>query len=394
MTGDIFIYGYIGTDKRQGEISFEDVNQQIRQNAAASELIVHIVSGGGDVFEGEAIYNALKNSGKKITTNIEGTCASIATLIAAAGDYIIMNRTARFMIHNPKISGLTQAADSNQLRQVASQLDQVKTLLVGVYDRKTTIGKEKLWELYDNETWFTADEAQKIGFVDEVVDAIKAVAKVDLNKIKMQKNENWFVALFKGFAKMPKVKNMFSETLQTGQVIMVMSEDEDWTGKQVVFEDGSPLPSGEHALQSGKIIVVDDSSVITEVKEAPAPEKQEEQPTENTEEMENAKIKELEAQLAEVTAAKEKAEADLVAARSEATTARTEIGKIQNKQTEFEKEFLKLKEEMQKTIGDTSGLPRGPVIKNADGSNRDFDPMAEDLGNAYVTSRPSSTFKR
>jgi len=55
MTGHIFIYGGIGTDKTQREISFEDVRQQIEANKSEKELIVHIVSNGGDVFEGEAI---------------------------------------------------------------------------------------------------------------------------------------------------------------------------------------------------------------------------------------------------------------------------------------------------------------------------------------------------
>ena len=118
MAGHIFIYGGIGLDQREHEISADNVRQQINENKSESELIVHLISPGGDVFEGEAIYNALKNSGKKITTHIEGTCASIATLIAAAGSNIIMNKTARFMIHNPKISNMQTAADSRDLRHV------------------------------------------------------------------------------------------------------------------------------------------------------------------------------------------------------------------------------------------------------------------------------------
>lgn len=378
MTGDVYIYGYIGTNQRDSEVSFDNVNAQIKQNALADELVIHIISGGGDVFEGEAIYNALRNSGKKITTHIEGTCASIATLIAAAGDYVVMNRTARFMIHNPKISGLPQAADANQLRQVAKQLDQVKTLLIGVYDRKTTLGTEKLWQLYDNETWFTADEARKSGFVDEVVDAIRAVAKVDLNRLTMQKNESWFAGLFKSFSKLPKIKSMFTETLQDGKVIMVMSEDEDWTGKQVVYEDGTPLPAGDYTLQSGKVITVDEASTVSAVKDAPAPEQ--EAPKEQ--DMENQKIKELETQLAEMKAAKDRAENELLEARKSSETAVSETAKVQNRLTSFEKEFLKLKEEMSKTVGDTTPPPAGPVIKNTE-KRDEYDPMGEEALKFY-----------
>ena len=187
MTGHIQIYGGIGTERN--ETSFENVKSQLDAEKGSEELAVHIMSPGGDVFEGEGIYNLLKNANKPITTYIEGTCASIATLIAAAGDKIVMNRTGRFMIHNPKISGLNSQADARDLRHVANQLDKIKTLLIDVYDRKTTLGKPKLWELYDNETWYTADEAKTAGFVDEVVDAIKAVAKVDFKHYNEMKNE-------------------------------------------------------------------------------------------------------------------------------------------------------------------------------------------------------------
>lgn len=373
MAGHIFIYGGIGTDKREREISFDDVRQQIEQNKAESELIVHIISNGGDVFEGEAIYNALKNTGKKITTHIEGTCASIATLIAAAGDTIIMNKNARFMIHNPKISGLGASADARDLRHVASQLDQIKTLLVNVYDQKLInkgkqLPKEKLWELYDNETWLTADQAETIGFIDESVDAIKAVAKVDLNKIKIMAKEKNLWDSVQNLFSLKKFKNEFTETLQDGTVIIVMSEDEDWTGKQVIYEDGSPLPDGEHTLASGKVITVA-AGLISEVKEAAAPEDNQ------NEDMQN-RIKELEAQLAEATAARDQALAQATATEKKATEASAKAAKFENRLGTIEKEFLKLKEEAGKPIGDTTdpGLAVRPINQT---NKKGADPMGD-----------------
>lgn len=368
MAGHIFIYGGIGTDKREREISFDDVRQQIEQNKAESELIVHIISNGGDVFEGEAIYNALKNTGKKITTHIEGTCASIATLIAAAGDTIIMNKNARFMIHNPKISGLGASADARDLRHVAAQLDQIKTLLISVYDSKTSLGKEKLWELYDNETWLTADQAVQMGFIDESVDAIKAVAKVDLNKIKIMAKEKNLWDSVQNLFSLKKFKNEFTETLQDGTVIIVMSEDENWTGKQVIYEDGSPLPDGEHTLASGKVITVA-AGLISEVKEAAAPEDNQ------NEDMQN-RIKELEAQLAEATAARDQALAQATATEKKATEATAKANKFENRLGTIEKEFLKLKEEAAKPIGDTTdpGLAVRPINQT---NKKGADPMGD-----------------
>lgn len=377
MTGDIFIYGGIGTERN--EVSFDIVNRQIQENKGADELIVHIISPGGDVFEGEAIYNALRNTGKKITTHIEGTCASIATLIAGAGEKIIMNKTARFMIHNPKIAGLNQAADSRELRHVANQLDKIKGLFMNVWDAQTIkrgkpISSEKLSELYDNETWMTADEAQQMGFVDESVDAIKAVAKINLPKIKNEMKDanlvNSIIDKITNGLKSLKFKNEMMETLEDGTKVVVMSEDGDFTGKQVIYEDGSPVPAGEHKLVSGKVLVVGDNGTITEVKEAVV---------ENTEEemKKDEEIANLKAQLAEAQAKAEQAVAQVTTAKSEAVTAKSEALKFQNKVTEIEKSFLELKEAALQTVGDKTEPAKGPVFKNMDNPAMDYDPMGE-----------------
>lgn len=371
MAGHVFIYGAIGTDR--GEVSHQNVLAQLQEPdvKSASEIVVHLISPGGLVTEGEAIYNALKNTKKKITTQIEGTCASIATLIAAAGDKVIMNKNARFMIHNPQIDGLS--GDANKLRHVATQLDQIKTLLINVYDQKTSLGKEKLWELYDNETWLTAEQAEQMGFVDESVDAIKAVAKVNLNQIKMETKESWLAKAFKNLFSLSKIKNQFEETLADGRKIYVMSDDENWTGKQVVSETGEPIEPGEHALASGKILVVGDGSVITEVKEGAAPEDKQ-----KNEEMDN-KIAELEAQLAEAKAAKDSAVAEAAVAKAEAATQKSAVAKIENRIQDIEKKYLKLAEESGKTVGTRTELPKGPVFKNADGVDEVADPMGEEF---------------
>jgi ATP-dependent protease ClpP protease subunit len=372
MTGHVYIYGAIGTGP--GEVSLKNVKAQIEQDKSASDYVVHIFSPGGDVFEGYGIYNALLNTGKKITTQIEGLCASISTLIAFAGEEIIMNRTSEFMIHNPKISDLK--GDARDLRNAANQLDKIKNILVDVAWQRANrnekpISKDELWRLYDNETWLNAQETKdKYGFADEVVDAIKAVAKVDLTKIKMEKEKSGLLTMFKNLFSLPKFKNEFTETLADGRVIVVMSEDENWTGKQVVTETGEALEPGEHPLASGKILVVGDGSVITEVKEGAAPE--DKQPNE---EMDN-KIQQLEQQLAEAKAAKETAEAQ---AKVIQTEAKTTVAKIENRVQEIEKKYLKLAEELGKTVGDNSELPKGPTIKNVDDDIQTADPMGEEF---------------
>jgi ATP-dependent Clp protease, protease subunit len=377
MTGHIFIYGDIGT--KVGQVSVKNVKAQI--DKSATDYIVHVFSGGGDVFEGYGIYNALKNdtlkedrkTPKPVTIQIEGICASIATLIAAAGQKTLMNRTGEFMIHNPLITDLK--GDARELRSVANQLDKIKSILIDVYQRKTGLPKEKLWELYDNETWLTAEEAKTMGFVDEVQDAIKAVATIDLTTFKMENKENGLIKFFKNLVTLTKFKNEFTEALADGRVIIVMSDDEDWTGKQVVLEDGSPLPAGTHALASGKTITVDEGGAITQVGEPQAAADQEK--AKATEEMNN-KIAELEKQLAEARQAQSSAETTAKEASAKVEESAKTTAKFENKFNEMSKEFLALKAEMSKTFGETDELKtKGPAIKAALDEEEVYDPMGE-----------------
>jgi ATP-dependent protease ClpP protease subunit len=372
MTGHIFIYGGIG--RELGEVSIQNIKSQLEQNKGSDEIILHMVTNGGDVFEGYGIYNILKNSGKKITTHVEGLCASIGTLIGWAGETVVMNRTAEWMVHNPKISDIH--GESHVLRNVAEQLDKIKELLVDVAHARTirngkSIDKSKLWELYDNETWLTAQQALEMGFVDDVQDAIKAVAKVDLKTFKMENKENWLTKAFKNLVGLQKVKNQFTETLQDGTIIIVMSDDEDWTGKQVLYEDGTPVPAGDHTLASGKVIKVDDQSVITQVTDpAPVEDKQDE-------EMEN-KVKELEAQLAEAKDA-------LAQAQATASTEAAKSAKFENRLSNMEKDYLKIKEEMSKTFGDKTEPAKGPTFKASKDESASADPMDQEVKKYFRT---------
>lgn len=368
--GDIIIYGPIGTERN--EVSVQNVRAQLEANKDEKEIVVHLVSPGGDVFEGYSIYNALKNSGKKIITHIEGVCASIATLIAGAGEHIVMNRTAQFMIHNPAVQNLTGTADSKRLRGVANQLDQIKTLLIDVYERRTNLSKEELWTLYDNETWLTSAQAQEMGFVDESVDAIKAVATINLKTISAHMETSQKPGLIDRVVNFlfQKVKNEYSETLQDGTIVVIMSEDGDFTGKQILFEDGSPVPAGEHVLASGKTLIVDENSTITEVRE---PEVADNSQIEN--DMEKDKeIENLKAQLAEAQARADKAVA-------EAATAKATQTKFENRLSSLEKDLMSAKEQLTKTTGDTTPPAKGPVFKNHENPAQDFDPMGEEVKN-------------
>lgn len=155
----IFLYGAIGR-----EITDTEFISQI-PTEGNNDLEVRINSPGGSVFQGWAIHNALKEyTGKKII-HIDGVAASMASVVALAGDEVHMSENALFMIHNP--SSQTQGSASD-LRKEADLLDKIKNVMVDSYHKKTGIEKKKLIEMLDAETWFDANEAKNSKFIDTV----------------------------------------------------------------------------------------------------------------------------------------------------------------------------------------------------------------------------------
>ena len=126
---------------------------------------LRINSPGGDVFDGLAIYNALREHPAKVITHIDGVAASMASVIALAGDEVRMAENAFFMIHNPWSVVIGNAKD---LRKEADLLDKVSGSLVMAYEKKSGVSAEELQGLMDDTTWLHADEAADMGFVDVV----------------------------------------------------------------------------------------------------------------------------------------------------------------------------------------------------------------------------------
>jgi len=364
VTGHIYIYGEVGK-----QVTLDTVLKEI--SPKNDSYIVHIISPGGDVFEGYAIYNAIKNTGKNITVHIEGVCASIATLIAATGSKIIMNTKSQFMIHNPKVTSVS--GDHKELRNVAAQLERIKTQLIESWLGRTTLSKEQLSAMYDNTTWLNPEEAKNLGFVDDVQEVLKAVASADFKYYKHMEDKKSILKNITGmlqqlFGNEAEPKNM-TDTLSDGKIITIQSEDGDWVGKKVTLEDGSPLPAGEHTLASGRKITVDESGTIATVTEPEA--KQEEEP-ENTQEMEalkkleaaEARIKELESALEAQSATAAKAEAK----------AKTFENKLNIELPTLKAEIDKLKNT---TVGDTSAPAKATKLPFEAGKQVADNPLAQ-----------------
>ena len=122
---------------------------------------VHINSYGGEVKEGLAIYNALKDSKMKVTTICDGFACSAASVVFMAGDERIIKEASLLMIHN---AWTFVQGDSNALRKQADDLEKITQASVNAYKSKATISEDEIKELMNNETWITAKEAVEYGF--------------------------------------------------------------------------------------------------------------------------------------------------------------------------------------------------------------------------------------
>jgi ATP-dependent protease ClpP protease subunit len=149
-------------------VSAKDFLAQLRSIAAATPIHLSLHSPGGEVFDGLAIYHALKARGN-VTVRIEGLAASMASVIAMAGTRIEMPRNAFLMIHNP--SGFAMG-DSGDMRQLADLLDKIKGSLIAAYRDRTKKSDEDLTAMMDAETWLTGEEAVAQGFADATTDEV------------------------------------------------------------------------------------------------------------------------------------------------------------------------------------------------------------------------------
>lgn len=179
-TAELLLYGEISDVSWWGdEVTPKEFHDDL-VSCEGKDLAVHINSPGGDVFAAQAIYTQLKAYTGKVTMHIDGMCASAATIIACAGDTVIMPSNTIYMIHNPK-SAMLGYFDAPQLDKISESLGAVKQTIVNVYMARVhgVLSETQIKHKMDSETWMTADEAKSYGFVDEITEAIPIENKWD-----------------------------------------------------------------------------------------------------------------------------------------------------------------------------------------------------------------------
>ncbi|WP_254905490.1 head maturation protease, ClpP-related, partial [Pseudomonas aeruginosa] len=145
-----------------------------------NKINLHIHSPGGDVFEGTAIYNLLRNHPASVDVYIDGLAASMASVIAMAGDTIYMPENAMMMVHKPW--GI-QGGDADDMRRYAELLDKVEDTLVMAYANKTGKSSDDIKALLKEETWMNGREAVAAGFADQLTEPLQAAAHLSSKRM-------------------------------------------------------------------------------------------------------------------------------------------------------------------------------------------------------------------
>ena len=191
---DLYIYQEIESDGYdwweneviESETSANHFKNELAKYPNASQINIYINSNGGSVYEGTAIYNQLKRHPAHNTVYIDGFACSIASVIAMAGDEIIMPRNSLMMIHNMMMGVF---GNSKEIRKAADDLDTINAAGRQAYLMKAgeKLSEENLVEMMDAETWLTAEQCIEYGLADKYAekDADMEKAKQMLQKANM-----------------------------------------------------------------------------------------------------------------------------------------------------------------------------------------------------------------
>ncbi|WP_321943030.1 head maturation protease, ClpP-related [Paraburkholderia tropica] len=168
----ISIYDSIGDNWEGTGVTSKRISAALR-TIGARDLTVNVNSPGGDFFEGVAIYNLLREHKAKVTINVMGLAASAASVIAMAGDEILMGEGSFLMIHN---AWTVAIGNRHDLAQAAQTLEPFDTAMASLYAKRAGISQADAVALMDKETWIGAEQAVADGFATGLLDSAQ-VAK-------------------------------------------------------------------------------------------------------------------------------------------------------------------------------------------------------------------------
>lgn len=166
-TSEIYLYDEVAP----WAITAQDFVTELNQIPENNSIDLHINSPGGGVFDGLAIYNAMKRRKGPVRSYVDGVAASTASFIAMAGSEVIMARNSTMMIHDAHGIAIGNAVD---MRELADLLDMISNQIADIYAQKAGGTVEEWRALMSNDKWFTAQEAKDANLADVVVNEDKS----------------------------------------------------------------------------------------------------------------------------------------------------------------------------------------------------------------------------
>ncbi|NTK37702.1 Clp protease ClpP [Enterococcus faecium] len=175
---DVFIFGEIVSFKWDDtDTTAASFQKDLKELGEVSQINLHINSPGGSVFEGIAIGNMLRQHKARVVAHVDALAASIASVIVASCDEVIMPENSMLMIHNPWTISMGNA---KELRKQADDLDKIAESSVVTYLAKAgeKLTEEKIKQIMDEETWMSDQEAYNYGLCDVVESANQVAASI------------------------------------------------------------------------------------------------------------------------------------------------------------------------------------------------------------------------
>ncbi|NML75269.1 Clp protease ClpP [Rhizobium sp. S-51] len=168
--GELHLYGTVGGDLSWDEdgiktTGFTDEQVIDALGEMQGDVAVRLNSGGGIAFQGIAIYNALREHSGKVTVYVDALAASAASVIAMAGDRVVMRAGALMMIHNPGTITIGTAEDH---RKSIQALEQIAEAAADIYAGKSGASRREILRMMQDESWLRGAAAKSLGFADEI----------------------------------------------------------------------------------------------------------------------------------------------------------------------------------------------------------------------------------
>jgi len=178
--GEIWVYEEIG-EGFFGGISAKQFAKDVKALGSVAKITVRLHSPGGDVFDAVTMYNILKQHKAEVLMNIDGEALSAASMLAMAGDEILMAKNAIMMIHDAWTIAIGPA---EKMRRTAEMLEKVNATIVRTYADRVTIDEAEIIQMMSDESWIDAEQAVAMGFADGITEELAVAAYFDTTKFK------------------------------------------------------------------------------------------------------------------------------------------------------------------------------------------------------------------